>query len=173
MLAPYDTLPAGHVFYLRLGHEPRSPLEYQRWMNRPDHPEFKAPGRLARVPLISRIGDAFFDLSLLLRGTLPGGTSAAAEIETRQLNQRDPRYVYYGRVVREGGWIVLQYLFFYTMNNWRSGFYGVNDHEADWEQAFVYLYQQPDGTTRPLWVDSAAHAHQGNALTRRFDTPLY
>ena len=41
-------------------------------------------------------------LPLLVRGTLPGGTSAAAEIETRELNKRDPRYVYYGRVVRDG-----------------------------------------------------------------------
>ena len=171
-LATFDTLPAGHVLYLRFVREPLSPLEYQRWMNRPERPEFKAPGRLARVPLISRIGDAFFDLSLLLRGTLPGGTSAAAEIETRQLNQRDPRYVYYGRVVRDGGWVILQYLFFYTMNNWRSGFYGVNDHEADWEQAFVYLYQEPDGTTRPMWVAYAAHDYQGDELRRRFDDPL-
>ena len=171
-LATFDTLPAGHVLYLRFVREPLSPLEYQRWLNRPDRPEFKAPGRLARVPLISRIGDAFFDLSLLLRGTLPGGTSAAAEIETRQLNQRDPRYVYYGRVVREGGWIVLQYLFFYTMNNWRSGFYGVNDHEADWEQAFVYLFEEADGTTRPMWVAYAAHDYQGDELRRRFDDPL-
>lgn len=171
-LATYDTLPAGHVLYLRFVREPLSPLEYQRWMNRPERPEFKAPGRLARVPLISRIGDAFFDLSLLLRGTLPGGTSAAAEIETRQLNQRDPRYVYYGRVVRDGSWVVLQYLFFYTMNNWRSGFYGVNDHEADWEQAFVYLFEDADGTTRPMWVAYAAHDYHGDELRRRFDDPL-
>jgi hypothetical protein len=170
-LATFDTLPAGHVLYLRFVREPLSPLEYQRWMNRPGRPEFKAPGRLARVPLISRIGDAFFDLSLVVRGTLPGGTSAAAEIETRELNKRDPRYVYYGRVVRDGGWVVLQYLFFYTMNNWRSGFYGVNDHEADWEQAFIYLFEEADGTTRPMWLAYAAHDYQGDELRRRFDDP--
>ena len=170
-LATFDALPAGHVLYLRFVREPLTPLEYQRWMSRPGRPEFKAPGRLARVPLISRIGDAFFDLSLLVRGTLPGGTSAAAEIETRELNKRDPRYVYYGRVVRDGGWVVLQYLFFYTMNNWRSGFYGVNDHEADWEQAFVYLFEEADGTTRPMWLAYAAHDYQGDELRRRFDDP--
>ena len=170
-LATYDTPPPGHVFYLRFVRQPLSPLEYQRWLARPDRPIFKAPGRLARVPLISRIGDAFFNLSLLVRGTLPGGTSAAAEIKTRELDQLDDRAVYYGRVVREGGWIVLHYLYFYTMNNWRSGFYGVNVHEADWEQAFIYLYEQ-DGATRPMWVAYAAHDMRGDDLRRRWDDPL-
>ncbi|MBX7254243.1 MAG: hypothetical protein K1X50_19845 [Candidatus Promineofilum sp.] len=170
-LATYDTLPPGSLYYLRFVREPLSPLEYQRWLARPDRPVFKAPGRLARVPLISRIGDAFFNLSLLVRGTLPGGTSAAAEIKTRALSQEDDRAVYYGRVVRAGGWIVLHYLYFYTMNNWRSGFYGVNDHEADWEQAFIYLYEQ-DGVTRPMWVAYAAHDMRGDELRRRWDDPL-
>jgi hypothetical protein len=66
---------------------------------------------------------------------------------------------------------VLQYLFFYTMNNWRSGFYGVNDHEADWEQAFIYLFEEADGTTRPMWLAYAAHDYQGDELRRRFDDP--
>ncbi len=171
-LATYDTLPPGHVLFLRFVREPLAPLEYQRWRMRPDRPHFKAPGRLARVPLISRIGDAFFDLSLVVRGTLPGGTSAAAEIETAELNKLDNRAVYYGRVVRNGGWIVLHYLYFYTMNNWRSGFFGVNDHEADWEQALVYLSEEPDGGTRPMWVAYAAHDYRGDELRRRWDDPL-
>jgi len=171
-LAAFDTLPAGHVLYLRFVREPLAPLEYQRWLTRPDRPVFKAPGRLARVPLISRIGDAFFDLSLLIRGAVPGGTTAAAEIKMQALDRRDGRAVYYGRVVRDGGWIVLHYLFFYPMNNWRSGFYGVNDHEADWEQVLVYLFQGPDGMTRPMWVACASHDFQGDDLRRRFDDPL-
>ena len=52
------------------------------------------------------------------------------------------RPTYYGRVVRSDGWIVCQYWFFYSFNNWRSGFSGVNEHEADWEQVTVFL----DGT---------------------------
>ena len=171
-LATYDTLPPGHVLYMRFVREPLSPLDYQRWLARADRPVFKAPGRLARVPLISRIGDAFFNLSLLVRGTLPGGTSAAAEIKTRALRQMDDRAVYYGRVVRDGGWIILHYLYFYTMNNWRSGFYGVNDHEADWEQVFLYLYEDENGQPRPMWVAYAAHDMRGDELRRRFDDPL-
>ena len=63
----------------------------------------------------------------------------------------DPRYVYHGRVVRRNGWICLHYLYFYFMNDYRSTFYGVNDHEADWEQVFIYLEDAPDGP-RPVWM---------------------
>lgn len=171
-LAAYETLPANHVLYLRFISEPLGPLEYQQWLTRPDRPEFKAPGRLARVPLISRIGDSFFDLSLAIRGTVPGGTSAAAEVKMRQLDERDARPVYYGRVVREAGWIALHYLFFYTMNNWRSGFYGVNDHEADWEQILVFLYEEEGQPPSPKWVAYASHDFRGDELRRRWDDPL-
>ena len=34
---------------------------------------------------------------------------------------------------------LLHYLFLYCMNDWRSSFFGANDHEADLEQAFVVL----------------------------------
>ena len=89
-------------------------------------------GRLARVGYGSRLLDALFSLTLLLRGRVPGDTAAAAAIIGRQLRERDDRSVYYGRVVRENGWIAVQYWFFYPFNNWRSGFHGANDHEADW-----------------------------------------
>jgi hypothetical protein len=55
------------------------PLELARWRNRPDRPVFRAPGRLARVGLFARLVDAAFSASLLLRGTVPGGTAAAAQ----------------------------------------------------------------------------------------------
>jgi len=43
-------------------------------------------------------------------------------------------HVYHGRVVRRKGWIVLQYWFFYPFNDWRSGFFGANNHEAGWQK---------------------------------------
>ena len=64
---------------------------------------------------------------------------------TSRARERDPRYVYHGRVVRENGWICLHYLYFYFMNDYRSTFNGVNDHEADWEQVFIYLEETPRG----------------------------
>jgi hypothetical protein len=51
--------------------------------------------------------------------------------------ERQP--VYYGRVVREDGWTILQYHFFYAFNDWRLGANGINHHEGDWEMIAVYL----------------------------------
>ena len=66
------------------------------------------------------------------------------------------QYRYHGRVLRQDGWIVLQYWFFYAFNDWRSGFYGANDHEGDWEKILVYLSESETGEVRPEWVAYAA-----------------
>ena len=118
--------------------------------------------------LFARLVDAGFDVSLLVRGRVPGGTAAAAEVKYRASQIRDPRFVYYGRVIRQGGWIVLHYLYFYWMNDWRSSFYGANDHEADLEQAYVVLEED---TERPMWFGCAAHDYTGDELRRRWDDP--
>jgi hypothetical protein len=105
--------------------------------------------RLARVGYLSRIADALFSLSLLLRGRVPGDAAAAAVLEGRKLRARDDRCSCSGRVVRQDGWIVLQYWFFSYFNDWRSGFFGANDHEADWEMVAVYCYETPTGEVQP------------------------
>jgi hypothetical protein len=160
----------GETLYLRLVQRPMPPLELARWRNRPGRPVFRAPGRLARVGLFARLVDAAFSASLLLRGTVPGGTAAAAQVKYARAREADPRFVYFGRVVRSDGWIVLQYLYFYFMNDYRSTFQGANDHEADWEQVFVYLDDAPDGP-RPVWIAAAAHDFVGDELRRRWDDP--
>lgn len=127
-------------------------------------------GRLARVGYASRFVDALFSLGLLARGRVPGDMAAAAAI----IYQRLPvsrQYCYYGRVVHQNGWVVLQYWFFYLFNNWRSGFFGANDHEADWEMACVYLAEAPDGDPQPEWVAYASHDYAGADLRRRWDDP--
>src|SRR3954447_11521313 len=131
--------PPGEERFLRFVQQPLNPIELARFNARPGRAVFQAPGRLARVGLLARILDAALVASLLVRGKVPGGTAAAASIKYDQLRRRDPRVSYHGRVVRRAGWVVLQYLFFYPMNDWRSTFEGANDHEADWEQAFVIL----------------------------------
>jgi hypothetical protein len=162
--------PPGQTLYLRLVQKPLNGFELARWQRRPGRPEFKAPARLARVGLLARLIDAGFTASLLVRGTVPGGTAAGAQIKYADAFAKDGRYVYHGRVVRRDGWICLQYLFFYFMNDYRSTFAGVNDHEADWEQVFVYLEDAPNGP-RPVWIAAAAHDYTGDELRRRWDDP--
>jgi hypothetical protein len=162
----------GHSLYLRFVEQPLSPREFQQWLRRPGRIRFHAPGRLARVPPWSRLLDSAFELSLLVRGRVPGGTAAAAQIKYTKLLNRDNRRVYYARVVRDGDWTVLHYLFFYVMNDWRSEFHGANDHEADWEQMFVYLCKSKTGALEPCWVAYASHDEYGDNLRRRWDDPL-
>jgi hypothetical protein len=131
-----------------------------------------APGssRFAAVGLLSRLIDAVMRLSLLLRGRVPGGTAAAAELQCR--TDADPhRCPYYGRVTRDRGFIALQYWYFYAMNDWRSTFGGVNDHEADWEQVTIFLPDPPSGSARPSWVAFSSHDEVGDDLRRRADDP--
>jgi hypothetical protein len=82
---------------------------------------------------------------------------------------RPDHHPYYGRVVRDSGYAVLQYWFFYAYNDWRSRVYGVNDHEADWEQVIVYLAGDDD--LRPVWIAASAHDEVGDDLRRRWDDP--
>jgi hypothetical protein len=136
-------------------------------------------GRLARVGYGSRFVDALFSLTLVLRGRVPGDTSIAAGIIYRNLQAGQERYCYYGRVVRENGWVVLQYWYFYPFNNWRSGFFGVNDHEGDWEMVCIYCSEKetqsdtiaPEERLTPEWIAYASHDFSGDDLRRRWDDP--
>ena len=169
-LASYDFQSSGNELFLQFVEEPLDPIAYQRWYNSSDHPAFDSAGRLARVGITGRLAEALFDFSLLLRGRVTGGTSSKAQLQYKQALTKDPRYVYYGRVVRDSGYTILHYLFFYAMNDWRSTFHGVNDHESDWEQIFVYLIEE-DGDYVPRWVAFAAHDFSGDDLRRRWDDP--
>jgi hypothetical protein len=140
-----------------------------RRVRRADKPKLTGSGRLAAVGLVGRVVDVFLRVSLLLRGNVPGGVAAAAaDIYRRQMNPE--RCPYYGRVIRDGGYVILQYWFFYAMNDWRTRFGGVNDHEADWEAVTVYLAETADGL-QPAWVAISAHDSTGDDLRRRWDDP--
>jgi hypothetical protein len=169
--------PFGSLFYLRfvqpldLG-DSAAALAGERKLTQEQGSEFKAGvGRLARGGLLPRLGDGLFSLSLILRGTVPGATAAAAALQYSGIQKQDDRFVYHGRVVRQSGWTICQYWFFYAYNPWRSGFHGVNDHESDWEMISVYLYDGADGLL-PEWVAYASHDFRGADLRRRFDDPV-
>ncbi|RCK74271.1 MAG: hypothetical protein ANABAC_2473 [Anaerolineae bacterium] len=145
------------------------------------------PGRarLARVGYGSRLIDALFNLSLFWRGRVPGDTAATAAYLYRQRQAQQERYCYYGRVLRENGWIILQYWYFYPFNNWRSGFFGVNDHEGDWEMVSIYCVESTSSSETttsshsliapddliPLWVAYASHDFEGDDLRRHWTDP--
>src|ERR687894_261505 len=129
-------------------------------------------GRLARVGYFSRFVDALYSIALLARGRVPGEAAAAASLSyERIMAEESERYRYHGRVTRQDGWVILQYWLFYPFNDWRSGFFGANDHEADWEKIFVYLSESREGEVNPEWVAYAAHNYTGDNLRRRWDDP--
>lgn len=154
-------------------------VQASRWQRikgwrRTVRPTFRAGNRLAEVGLFARVIDTLSRLSLLIRGAVPGG-SALASLEMQQEHLRPDVPAYHGRVVRYGGYIVCQYWYFYAFNNWRSGFSGVNEHEADWEQVTVYLDGvgpvDEHGLPYPRWVVFSAHDETGDDLRRRWDDP--
>jgi hypothetical protein len=171
-LAEWRRRHAGRTMFLRYVQAPLSGVNLVQGGVRAHRPRFSAPSRLSRVGIMARLIDAGFDLSLLVRGTVPGGTVAASELKYAATRERDPRFVYHGRVVRTAGWTVCHYLFFYAMNDWRSSFSGANDHEADWEQCFVFVEEHEDGTATPVWLARAAHDEVGADLRRRWDDPI-
>jgi hypothetical protein len=128
-------------------------------------------GRLARVGYFSRFVDALYSITLLARGRVPGEAAAAASVAYERIMAQQERYCYHGRVLRQDGWIVLQYWLFYPFNDWRSNFFGANDHEADWEKIFIYLSESEAGEVSPEWVAYAAHNYTGDNLRRRWDDP--
>src|SRR5512135_1197596 len=111
------------VYFLRFI-EPLDPLKLISFLQQGRkkaglHQRFRiGSGRLARVGYSSRFADLLFSLSLLLRGRVPGDTSAAAQMEYERILAETARYTYFGRVVHQSGWTILQYWYFYAFNNW-------------------------------------------------------
>ncbi len=155
--------------YLRFVDTPFTRIEVAKWRVRSDRPRFHDASRLARVGVFSRGLDALNRASLIFRGRNSSGTQAAAETQYRTQMHPD-HHPYYARVVRDSGYTVLQYWFFYAFNDWRSRVFGVNDHEADWEQVTIYL-AGPHDDLCPVWLVSSAHDEVGDDLRRRWDDP--
>ncbi len=121
--------------------------------------------RLGRVGLFGRLLDAIFLLTLRLRPTTPRLTTAAASVKAERLGLH-ARPVMYCRSTRAGDWLVLHYTFLYVMNDWRTSYRGLNDHEGDWEQVMVFV---DPATDRPVWVAASSHEHRGVDLRRHWD----
>src|SRR5215217_532741 len=176
---PEDT--TGAVHYLKIPtpeHEEKQGRRARRREKRshtdPDWPKetFRAGrGRLARVGYVSRLADALFSLVLLARGRVPGVDVEGGRVLYGRFMEKGERFRYHGHVVRQDGWFVLRYWLFYAFNDWRTNFFGANNHEADWEKMFVYLSESESGELTPEWVAYAAHEETGDDLRRRWDDP--
>lgn len=160
---------AGRGLSLEHVDTPLSSAQYRAWRRREDRPMFISSSRFAAVGLLSRLIDAILRVTLLLRGRVPGGFTAAAQ-EAYAASAGHDAAVYYGRVVEDAGYVVAQYWYFYAMNDWRSSFGGINDHEADWEQVTLFLVREDDDL-RPEWVAFSSHDEVGDDLRRRWDDP--
>jgi hypothetical protein len=168
-LSEESSVHRGRPLFLSFVEEPLNRAEYLRWLRIPRE-RLTATGRFTTTGVFGRLLDAGLRASLLLRGKVPAGLAAAAETTYRERLVAD-RFTYYGRVVRDGGYVCLQYWFFYAMNDWRSTFGGINDHEADWEMITIYLAEEPDGALRPAWAAFSSHDYHGDDLRRRWDDP--
>ncbi len=155
---------------------PLTRAESRQWRKDPGRPRFRSTSRFAAVGLLGRVLDSLFRLSLIMRGAVPGGLTAALH----RAYSRSPaasRFPYYAHITSHAGYLVIQYWFFYAMNDWRSSFGGVNDHEADWEQVSVYLTSAGDDPAadedglRVAWVAFSSHDEVGDDLRRRADDP--
>ena len=170
-LAQAGAAPGARDLSLRFAERPLTWREYRAWRREPGRERLAhTSSRFAVVGLMGRLIDAVIRLSLLVRGRVPGGTAAAAERAYRA-GDGSGTYPYYGHVTRDRGFVALQYWFLYAMNDWRSTFGGVNDHEADWEQVTVFLPDPPDLAARPAWVAFSSHDETGDDLRRRQDDP--
>lgn len=157
----------GDKLFLRYAPAALSRKDLRTWRRRPDRPKFSGVSRMAAVGLLGRVIDSGMRLSLTLRGRVPGGLAAAAQMQYATTPAAD---AYHARVSCDGGYTVIQYWFLYAMNDWRSSFSGVNDHESDWEQVTVYLADR-DGDLAIAWLAFSSHDETGDELRRRADDP--
>jgi hypothetical protein len=199
-LAAFGRAHHGEALYLQFVDQPLGPRAYRKWRKRPDREKFTPSSRFVAVGLAARLIDSVLRMTLLLRGKVPRGYAAAAHLKASSAETAGQCH-YYGHVSRDGGYVVLQYWYFYPMNDWRSTFGGVNDHEADWEQVTIFLAEHADadltddagtdgagtdggaaaykgayangriGVTTPAWVAFSSHDETGDDLRRRWDDP--
>ncbi|MEM7030157.1 MAG: hypothetical protein AAF629_11370 [Chloroflexota bacterium] len=103
------------------------------------------------------------------------------------LSAKDRTPTYHGRVFYSGDYLVLQYWFFYPINDFKTSHNGVNDHEGDWEGISLFFPKDGDGA-QPAAVDVTeqwaplallAAAHEGASaknwddIKREGDHPIF
>ncbi len=102
----------------------------------------------------------------LPRLTLPTITHQSA---LDKYKSAKPGYAYYYRQMKQGDYLSLQYWFFYSYNDWGSGFAGMNDHEGDWEGMMLF-FKLKNGRPQepPAFITYADHESR---QTKRWKHP--
>ena len=85
-----------------------------------------------------------------------------ADIRSKDLYATTTYYYKMNASTEDGReFIVLQYWYFYAMNNWKEQG-GRNDHEGDWESVFVFLNNSNSTKPYPQYVAYSAHLNDGD-----------
>ncbi|NUQ36716.1 MAG: hypothetical protein HUU23_02750 [Caldilineales bacterium] len=85
----------------------------------------------------------------LPRFHLPDDVRQSALAAYQESQSPHANFTYYYRMVAHGGYLNLQYWFFYAYNDWANGFGGFNDHEGDWEGLQLFFKFDGDRVIEP------------------------
>lgn len=98
-------------------------------------------------------------ISIASGGGLPSRICEQALKNYGGMEANPPTYYYrYVPKADAGGkYDVLQYWFFYYYNDWAATHGGINDHEADWEAAFLY-FEDLAADSPPAWAVYSGHS---------------
>lgn len=67
------------------------------------------------------------------------------------------KFCYYGRILTDNTWTILQYHYFYAFNDWRNICGGFNQHEGDWESVAIFLENPITTEKKPFGVACSQH----------------
>lgn len=87
---------------------------------------------------IGLLGSSVAGYFMELQSSQPDSAASQAAKKYYESGASDKLH-YYGRVLVDKQWAVLQYHYFYAFNDWRTIQGGLNQHEGDWECVFVFL----------------------------------
>jgi len=100
---------------------------------------------------------------------LPKDTGQKAKEKYDILTREGKDVCYYGRVVDQCGYRILQYWFFYAFNDWMSDLPRLNKHEGDWECVFIYGKPEGEDGFTPTHTAYSSHTSSGTKVQRRWD----
>ena len=190
---PMDTEP--FVRQCALWETPRASITFQKpkqikdWgsLTRQDLAQYRSPSKSLYYLYFANLDEA--TRQAMQRQGITSTTNALMEQGLKQyaaLSPADRQPAYHGRAFYSGSYLVLQYWFFYALNDFKFSHGGINDHEGDWEGVTLFLPKEqqepvaaavaPD-TWLPTRLLAAAHhgaeAASWDEVQRDGDHPIF